>query len=367
MIFAPYSVNIQGPSYRPRYMEAIVECVPNISEGRDSEKIERIIAAVRDIPKCAVLGVEPDSDYNRTVITIAGEPAAVQEAAFQLICKAIDEIDMTVHEGEHPRLGAVDVCPFVPLKGVTMDDCVELARSLAQRVGEECNVPTFLYGHAALHEEKNLLSTIRKGQYEGLKARLAGGETPHSEHTRFPDYGPNEWGPNAEKTGAITIGARGILVAYNVNIDEADANVAKKIGSLVRSTGRLIKQNDGRRMRVPGMLTMVQGMGVSLDAHGISQVSMNLRDVSQCPMHVAFEACKSIANDHDTAAPGSELVGLIPLEAMLESGRWYAEDGVTDENTLVTAAIQGLGLDSLGAFDPNERIIEWALIKAVGE
>ncbi len=348
-------------------MQAIVECVPNISEGRDSEKIERIVDAVRDLPKCAVLGVEPDSDYNRTVITIAGEPNAVKEAAFQLICKAIEEIDMTQHEGEHPRLGAVDVCPFVPLKGVSMDDCTQLARTLAKRVGEECNVPTFLYGFAALHEEKNLLSTIRKGQYEGLQARLSDGVTPHSEHTRLPDFGPCEWNVDAEKSGAITIGAREILVAYNVNIDEPDAKVAKKIGSLVRSTGRLIKQNDGRKMRVPGMLAMVQGMGISLEAHGISQVSMNLRDVAQCPMHVAFEACKSIANDHDVSAPGSELVGLIPLQAMLESGRWYAESGVTDERSLVDAAIRGLGLDSLGMFDPDERIIEWALNKAVGE
>lgn len=348
-------------------MDAIVECVPNISEGRDIEKIDRIIEAVRGMDNCAVLGVEPDSDYNRTVITIAGEPNAVKEAAFKLICKAIEEIDMSEHEGEHPRLGAVDVCPFVPLKGVTMDECSELAQSLAQRVGNECNVPTFLYGFAALHEEKNLLSTIRKGQYEGLKARLTGGETSHSEHTRLPDYGSFEWGSEAKKSGGITIGARSILVAYNVNIDETDAFVAKKIGSLVRSTGRLIKRDDGRKMRVPGMLPMVQGMGVSLEAHGMSQVSMNLRDVKQCPMHVAFEACKSIAGDHGVSTPGSELVGLIPLEAMLESGRWYADEGVLDEEVLVAAAIEGLGLDSLGTFNPEERIIEWSLMKAVSQ
>lgn len=348
-------------------MEAIVECVPNISEGRDSEKIERIIDAVRGIENCAVLGVEPDSDYNRTVITIAGEPLAVQEAAFVLICKAIEEIDMAVHEGEHPRLGAVDVCPFVPLKGVTMNECAELAHSLAHRVGAQCNVPTFLYGYAALHEEKNLLSTIRKGQYEGLEARLSGGETPHNEHTRMPDFGSKEWNPQAKKSGAITIGAREILVAYNVNIGETNAIVAKKIGSLVRSTGRLVKQTDGRKMRIPGMLTMVQGMGVSLESHGISQVSMNLRDVSQCPMHVAYEACKSIASDHGVSAPGSELVGLVPLEAMLESGRWYADQDVSNEDELVEAAIQGLGLASLGDFSPHERIIEWALSKAVSQ
>jgi len=346
-------------------MKAIVECVPNISEGRDAEKIERIISVVHGINGCAVLGVEPDSDYNRTVITIAGEPESVKEGAFRLIQKATEEIDMTAHEGEHPRLGAVDVCPFVPLKGMTMDDCVLLAHSLAQRVGKECNVPTYLYGAAALNDEKNLLSTIRKGQYEGLEARLSGGETPHSVHTRFPDYGPKEWTEQAKRSGGITIGARGILVAYNVNIGEADAVVAKKIGSLVRSTGRLIKQTDGRKMRMSGILPMVQGMGVSLESHGISQVSMNLRDVEQCPMHVAYEACKSIANDHGIEAPGSELVGLVPLEAMLESGRWYAAEGEKDEHVLVKAAIDGLGLSQLDPFLPEKRIIEWALLEAV--
>ena len=348
-------------------MEAIVECVPNISEGRDSEKIERIVRVVRGRENCAVLGVEPDSDYNRTVITIAGDPEAVKEAAFLLICKAIEEIDMSVHEGEHPRLGAVDVCPFVPLKGTSMENCVDLARSLAKRVGEECRVPTFLYGAAALNVEKNLLSTIRKGQYEGLEARMSGGETPHTDETRLPDYGTKEWNEDAKKSGAITIGARGILVAYNVNIDEKEAVVAKKIGSLVRSTGRMIKQEDGRKMRIGGMLKMVQGMGVPLETHGISQVSMNLRDVEQCPMHVAFEACKSIAGDHGVDAPGSELVGLVPLAAMLVSGRWYAEDGVTDESILVREAIKGLGLDSLGVFHPQQRIIEWALHEAVSQ
>jgi glutamate formiminotransferase len=358
-------VNIQSPPLEPRFMEVIVECVPNISEGRDSEKIKRITQAVYGIEGCAVLGVEPDSDYNRTVITIAGEPQAVKEAAFLLIQKATEEIDMTVHQGEHPRLGAVDVCPFVPLKGMNMNDCVELARSLAQRVGEECNVPTYLYGAAALNEDKNLLSTIRKGQYEGLEARLNGGETSHLEATRFPDFGPMDWSEGAKRSGGITIGARSILVAYNVNIDEPDAVVAKKIGSLVRSTGRLIKQNDGRKIRISGMLPMVQGMGVSLEAHGISQVSMNLRDVDQCPMHFAYEACKTIAADHGIDAPGSELVGLVPLKAMLESGKWYSEEGVTDEGVLVEAAINGLGLSQLEQFIPQKRIIEWALLEAV--
>lgn len=343
----------------------IVECVPNISEGIDTEKIELIVQAARNISGCAVLGVEPDADYNRTVITLAGEAGPVSKGAFELIKAAIFHIDMRQHKGEHPRLGAVDVCPFVPLQGITMEQCSELAKELAIKVASECEVPTFTYGFAATHDDRTLLSSLRKEQYEGLQARMSGGDTGHSESTKLPDFGPMQWNENCAKSGAITIGSRSILVAYNVNVDEADAVVAKKIGSLVRSTGRLLKQSDGRRARIPGMLPMVQGMGVTLESHGISQVSMNIRDVEACPMHIAFEACKSIASDHQVDVPGSELVGLVPLSAMLDSGKWYAAEGVTDEKELVIAAIEGLGLSQISPFDAEERIIEWAVAKAV--
>ena len=269
-------------------MQPLVECVPNISEGRDVEKIQRIVAAASTFDGCSVLGVEPDADYNRTVVTIAGTPESVTSAAFALVTTAIAEIDMQTHSGEHPRLGAVDVCPFVPLKDITMEQCAELARSLAQRVADDLKIPTFLYGAAATHPAKSLLSTIRKGEYEGLEARLSGGHSPHDEHTRYPDFGPNEWSERVARSGGLTFGAREILVAYNVNLSESDAKVARLVGSLVRSSGRLIKQDDGRKMRFPGLLPMVQGMGVPLESHGISQVSMNLMDVNQCPMHVAF-------------------------------------------------------------------------------
>ena len=181
----------------------------------------------------------------------------------------------------------------------------------------------------------------------------------------LPDFGPNEWNESTAKFGAVVIGARQILVAYNVNVDEKDAKSAKIAGSLVRSSGRLLKTPDGRRTRIPGMLPMVQGMGLPLESHNISQVSMNLRDVSITPMHIAFEAVKSIVNDHDTQTCGSELVGLVPLSAMIEAGRWYCDAGVEDEVELVNAAIKGLGLDYLAPFNPNERIIEWALASGV--
>ena len=335
--------------------DRIVECVPNFSEGRNQVIIDAISNAGKGIDGARVLGVEPDKDYNRTVLTIAGKPEAVLEAAFRVIQASLEHIDMRLHEGEHPRIGAVDVCPFVPLKNVTMDDCVELSKQLAIRVSEELALPTFLYGSAASSPDRNLLSDLRKGQYEGFRERLENGG-PH-----LPDFGPLEWNETVARFGAVVIGARNILVAYNVNVDEKDAHVSKFAGSLVRTTGRLLKQEDGRRTRIPGMLEMVQGMGLPLEAHGISQVSMNLRDVTKTPMHIAYEAVKSIVNDHGVETCGSELVGLVPLSAMLESGRWYADAGCEDEVELVQAAIKGLGLDSLGDFNPDERIIEWAL------
>ena len=336
---------------------SIVECVPNFSEGRDDAIIKLISDAGRGIDGARVLGIEPDGDYNRTVLTIAGEPDSVLEAAFRVIQSACENIDMRTHTGEHPRIGAVDVCPFIPLEGITMEECAEMSRKLAIRVSEELGLCTFLYGAAATSDDRELLSDLRKGQYEGLEGRL-NNKGPH-----LPDFGPLDWSEKTAKFGAVVIGARQILVAYNVNVDETDAKAARKAGSLVRSTGRLLKQEDGRRTRIPGMLPMVQGMGLPLETHGISQVSMNLRDVSITPMHIAFEAVKAIVNDHGVNTCGSELVGLVPLSAMLESGKWYANENCTDEEELVLAAIKGLGLDYLSPFDANERIIEWALSK----
>ena len=336
-------------------MVQIVECVPNFSEGRDQAIIEKIANSAKNIVGARVLGIEPDPDYNRTVLTIAGEPESVKLAAFNVIKTAYEYIDMTKHSGEHPRLGAVDVCPFIPIQNSTMEDCSILAKELAIQVSEELLLPTFLYGFAANSPERELLSDIRKGEYEGFKERLENGGP------LLPDYGPTTWNDRIEKFGAVVIGARKILVAYNVNLKEKDAAVAKKVGTIIRSTGRLIKNANGDKMRVNGMLDMVQGMGLPLESHGISQVSMNLRDVSITPMHVAFEAVKSIANDHDVELCGSELVGLAPLETMVEAGKWYSGEESLSETELVQWAIKGLGLDSLYEFDPQERIIEWAI------
>ena len=342
-------------------VQPIIECVPNISEGRNAALINKIIESITQSENCSVLSVEPDADYNRTVVTIAGEPELVYGAAFQLIKASIELIDMSKHQGEHPRLGVVDVCPFVPLSGYTMEECVQLAEKLAKEISEEFNVCTFLYGYAAKNPERKLLSTLRKGEYEALEARLTNKDEIHSVDTRLPDFGPKTWTEEAKKSGGITIGARDILIAYNVNVEETDAVVAKKIGSIIRGSGRLIKQSNGKKMRIKGMISEIQGMGVTLESHSISQVSMNILDVNTCPIHKAFEICKSIANDHNTKLRGSELVGLVPLNSMLEAGRWYGNRENLSEDELVAAAIDGLGLSELEEFNPRKRIIEWAL------
>ena len=347
-------------------MSPLVECVPNISEGRDLEKIERIVDSVRRIEGCTVLGVEPDHDYNRTVITFAGPPGPVLEGAVALILASIETLDMRNHKGEHPRLGVVDVCPFIPLRDMKMEEAADLARQAVNKVASVVQVPLFLYGAAASHDDRHLLSTLRKGEYEGLEARLTGGETNHQATTRMPDVGEMGWTELVSKSGGITVGARSILVAYNVNVDEKDGVVAKKIGSIVRSSGRLLKSDAGVKVRTGGMLPMVQGMGVPLEELGISQVSMNLRDVQQCPLHLAFMACKSIANDHGVDVAGSEIVGLVPLSAMLETGAFFSPDE-TDEHQLVLAAVEGLGLNQHHQFDPHTGIIEWALAAEVVE
>ena len=346
--------------HRTRAMNPLVECVPNFSEGRDLDKVEQIVSAARGIEGCKVLSAEPDADYNRTVVTLAGRPDAVSEAAFQLISAAKEHIDMRNQSGEHPRLGAVDVCPFVPLRDATYEDCAGFAHALGARVADALEVPVFFYGDAASSDGRRVLSVLRKGEYEGLEARYSDGETPHGDETRWADLGPREWNDTLARFGAVVIGARPILVAYNVNLEEADARVARMCGTIVRSSGRLLKSGD-KRMRVSGMLAKVQGMGLPLESHGISQVSMNLQDVSITDMHDAYECIRSLAADHGVEVKGSELVGLAPLSSFLNAGLWYhADPDTASEADLVAAAIEGMGLDALGPFDPAERIIEYA-------
>ena len=340
--------------------KSIIECVPNISEGRDIEKINRIVDAAR-IPGVKILGVEPDSDYNRTVITFAGSPVDVEQASFMLIQKAISEIDMRQHSGEHPRMGCVDVCPFVPITGATMEQCTEIAQRVSQKVGE-LFVPVFMYGGAATDPARASLSKLRKGEYEGLMHRFSGESTTHDSVTRMPDYGISEWVESVQQSGAITLGSRDILIAYNVNIDEKDAVISKQIGSIVRSSGRLMKSIDSsKRFRTNGLLAHVQGMGVPLESHGMSQVSMNLQKYRETNLHHAYDVIASLANDMGGEAIGSEIVGLVPLNSMVEAGIWYADGKELSDEEYVALAIEKLGLSSIHHFNPHERIIEWCL------
>tara|TARA_Y100000768_G_scaffold154642_1_gene115515 strand:+ start:1251 stop:2297 length:1047 start_codon:yes stop_codon:yes gene_type:complete len=336
----------------------LIECVPNISEGRNLDIINSIVDSARQVEGVKVLGCEPDSDYNRTVITIAGDPVSVTKGAYAIILKSLELIDMSKHSGNHPRMGAVDVCPFVPLSDNSMKHCVSSAKKLSKLIGEK--IPHFFYGDVASSEERSSLSVLRKMEYEGLESRFNGGEWAN-ENTRMPDVWSGKWGKNEHRFGAVAIGARNILVAYNVNVNEIDAKASKIAGSMIRTSGRLIKR-DGKKMRIKGLLNHVQGMGVPLPSSSISQVSMNLQNVSETSMHEAFEAVKSIVNDHGVETCGSELVGLVPLSAMLESGKWFCLDPENaSEEELVECAIEGLGLNYLRNFNPNVSIIEWAI------
>ena len=339
-------------------MPRIVECVPNFSEGRNIKTINAIAGAISHVAGVKFISAEPDKDYNRTVVTYVGEPAAVVEAAFQGTKKAAELIDMTLHHGEHPRLGATDVVPFVPVSGVTMLECVNLAHELGRRVGDELNIPIYLYEEAATRPERRNLSTIRKGEYEGLAEKL-------KDPSWKPDYGPAEF--NARSGGTVT-GARMFLIAYNVNLHTSDAKLANEIALRIRESGRVKKDaqgnpvldGNGQKVNVPGTLKAVKAMGVLLEAHHIAQVSINLVNFHVTPPHVAFEEVKRQAATLGVEVTGSEIVGLTPKDALLLAGRFYAA-GVTNEIELVATAIDKLGLSQLDRFDEDKKIIEYQL------
>jgi glutamate formiminotransferase len=339
-------------------MTQIVECVPNFSEGRDIRIINAIAGAISNVQGVKFISAEPDRDYNRTVVTFIGHPTAVVEAAFKSTQKAAELIDMTTHKGEHPRLGATDVVPFVPVSGATMQDCVKLAREFGRRVGDELCIPVYLYEEAATTPERRNLSTIRKGEYEGLPHRL-------QDPMWKPDYGPAVF--NA-KAGATVTGARMFLIAYNVNLDTDETKLANEIALRIRESGRVKKDASGnpvldekqQKVNIPGSLKSVKAMGVLLEAHRIAQVSINLVNYHVTPPHVAFEEVKKEASALGIKVTGSEIVGLTPKEALLMAGRFYGAD-VKNEGELVSIAIDRLGLSQLEQFDPQKKIIEYQL------
>jgi glutamate formiminotransferase/formiminotetrahydrofolate cyclodeaminase len=344
-------------------VDKIVECVPNVSEGRDRAALEYMGAAIAKVPGVKLLDMDPDSSYHRCVITFAGEPDACVEAMYQLVIAAREKVDMTIHKGEHPRHGAVDVAPFVPIKGVTMSDCAELTRKLGKRVGEELGIPVYLYESAASSPDRKNLANVRKGEYEALPRKL-------KDPKWKPDFGPAEFVP---RFGVLTTGARFFLIAYNVNLATIDVDKATEIAYAVREMGDVLKDVDGepvmrggKTIRIPGKLRMVKGMGVFLEEHNFCQVSMNMTNFLINAPHIAFEEVKLEAEKRDIEVTGSEVVGLIPLAAVLMAGEYYMfMDGTRGEDTteqeLVQVAHDRLGFSDYNPFDPQKKIIEYMI------
>jgi glutamate formiminotransferase / formiminotetrahydrofolate cyclodeaminase len=340
-------------------MKQIVECVPNFSEGRDAKTIEAIAQSIRNIHKVKLLSVEPDKDYNRTVVTFVGEPGAVVEAAFQATATASERINMRTHKGEHPRLGATDVVPFIPISGVTMDDCVKLANDYGKRVASELKIPIYLYEAAAQSPQRRNLADVRKGEYEGLAEKL---KDPQWK----PDFGEAVFNASS---GATVTGARKFLIAYNVNLNTQDDKIANEIALRIRESGRVkkdesgkpVKNEKGESIKTPGTLKAVKAMGVYLERFKIAQVSINLVDFEVTSMHGAFEEVKKQAKNLGIDTTGSELVGLTPLKAMLLAGAFYANGKNLSEKEAVSLAIEKLGLSQLEPFDAKKKIIEYRL------
>lgn len=344
-------------------MSAIVECVPNISEGRDRAKIQRIADTVKTVSGVKLLDVDPNGDYNRTVITFAGDPDACIEATFQLTKAAYEEIDMRAHHGGHPRIGAVDVAPFVPVRDITMAECAELARRYGRRVGTELGLPVYFYEYAATRPERTNLARIRKGEYEGLEEKLKDPEW-------VPDAGPRSFVP---RFGCVVTGARFFLVAYNVNLKTSELELANEIALHVREMGWPMKDRrgneimsaKGKKVYHPGALRSIKGMGVYLEEGNFCQISMNLTNYLITAPHIAFEQVSLEAKSRGVEVIGSEIVGLIPLQALTLGAAYYAwrekRPHLTIGDDGVSLVHDRLGLSSFRPFDPQSKMIEYAL------
>jgi glutamate formiminotransferase len=331
-------------------MRRIVECVPNFSEGGDTSKIEQIIAEVEKVPGVKLLDVASDADHNRTVLTFIGGPQSIKKAAYNAIARAAEIIDMAKHQGQHPRLGACDVCPFVPIQNVTMADCVTVSNELASEVGEKLRIPVFLYNEAARFPEREDLASIRDGQYEGLEAKL---KDPRWK----PDYGPAAFN---KKSGATVIGARESLIAYNVYLSTTHKEIVHEIAGIIRESGCMAPADGGRRIRIPGVFRSVKAVGISLGEPGAAQISMNLSNYRVTPMHLVFEKIRQLSQLGGASVLYGEIVGLVPKEAILETGRFY-KPGAESDKKLIEAAVRNLGLDSRQGFNPREKIIEYLI------
>jgi len=350
-------------------MQKVIECVPNFSEGRDLEVIRQITAAIESVEGISLLNVDPGASTNRTVVTFAGSPEAAGEAAFRGIQKAAELIDMRKHHGAHPRMGATDVCPFIPVSNVTWEEAIACAHQLGKRVGEELKIPVYLYEKAAKDQSRSNLSIIRSGEYEGFFEKI-------KEAAWKPDFGPSVFN---EKSGATVIGAREFLVAYNVNLNTKAVRRATSVAFDVRENGR-VKTDDGtprgkpvldangEPVRVPGMLKHVKAIGWYVEEYGMAQVSMNLTNIEETPLHAAFDACHEAASKRGLRVTGSEVVGMLPKKCLVEAGKYFLRkqqwsEGAAEEE-LIDLAIRSMGLSELKPFDPKERIIEFKMESA---
>lgn len=353
----------------------LIECVPNISEGRDRVKIDAIAAVVETVEGVRLLDIDPGKATNRTVITFVGEPEPVIEAAFRLIKKAQELIDMRGHKGEHPRFGATDVCPLIPISGISMEELVPFAHKLAERVGNELKIPVYCYEFAAREEKRRNLANNRSGEYEGLPKKL-------KDPAWRPDHGPAEFTDSVARSGAVAIGVRNFLVAYNVNLNTTSTRRANAIAFDIREAGRVMREGDpltgkpvldenGEPKKIPGKLKAVKGIGWYIEEYGIAQLSLNLTDISITPVHVAFDEASKSAAERGIRVTGSEIVGLIPKQALIDAADFYLKRqerslGIP-EREKIKIAVKSLGLDDLAPFDPQKKVIEYMLEDPSGE
>lgn len=350
-------------------MDQIIECVPNFSEGNNPEIIRQITEVIQSVDLVRLIDVDAGQATNRTVVTFVGPPEAVCQAAFLAVQKAAQIIDMRHHKGAHPRFGATDVLPLVPIKGISMEETASLARQLAQRIGEELHIPVYCYEMAAMEEKRRNLADCRSGEYEGLSKKL-------NDPDWKPDFGPADFNERVARTGATAVGARNFLVAYNINLNTTSTRWANAIAFDLREKGRVkreggtltgkpLKNDKGEPIYQPGLLKGVKGIGWYIEEYGIAQLSFNITDINQTTIHQTFEAACQRAEVRGIRVTGSELVGVVPLEAMLDAGRYFLHKqkrsaGVSDHE-LIKIAVKSLGLDDLKPFDPNSKIIEYLI------
>ncbi len=350
-------------------MKQIIECVPNISEGRDIDKINTIASAAQEIDGVKLLNVDPGKATNRTVITFVGEPQKVIDAAFLVIKKAQELIDMRKHSGEHPRMGATDVCPLVPISNISMQECVKWAHKLGEKVGKELGIPVYHYEQAAKEEKRINLANCRQGEYEGLSKKL-------TDTNWKPDFGPAEFNTSIQKSGATAISARDFLVAYNINLNTTSTRRANAVAFDIREAGRIkreggkitgeiLKDKDGIPIKEPGLFKAVKGIGWFIEEYGIAQISYNLTNINISPLHEVFDKTCERAVARGMRVTGSELVGLVPKKVLIEAGEYFLKKqqrsiGI-EEDEIIKIAIKTLGLDELSPFNPKERIIEYML------